>query len=87
MTCPIHAPTGLPCAAAAISIIDLPAHSYRIRAGGQPLAYRRAPRLAPGVVLIAIVATLGITANFPGHEHGGREVFDASDASNQDVRP
>ena len=96
MTRPILAPTRLPCAVAAINIIDLPVHNYRIRIGGQPLAYRRAPRLAPGVVLIAIVAALGITANIPGHKQEARQVFDSSkvslaaamlDIGNYDVRP
>jgi hypothetical protein len=96
MTRPIHAPTCLPCAAAAINIIDLPVHNYRIRLIGKPLAYRRAPRLAPGVVLIAIVATLGITASFPGHKQEARQVFDSSkvslaaamlDIGNYDGRP
>lgn len=78
MTRPYLTPIGLP--AVAVKVIDLPADSYRLaRLPDQPVAYCARPRLAPGMVLFALVATLAITAAFPGREAVARRNFDSSE--------
>ena len=78
MTHPILTPICLP-AAAAVNTIDLPAHNYRTRVDCPPIAYRKASRLPPGVVLLAIVATLVVTAIFPGTKLTSYRDFDSSE--------
>jgi hypothetical protein len=95
MTRPILTPIRLP-AAAAVNTIDLPAHNYRTRVDGPPIAYRRASRLPPGGVLLAIVATLVVTAILHGTKLTSYRGFDSSelrlaaamlDIVSYDVRP